>query len=133
MTPIYFLVNIHINDQSTLYKVNGVVLLICDRVIKSRNRSHFSFLFEFLNQSDLGFITSGSNLPNCLKFWTCPRFPPCSLKLYVPRWHHSYVSSWKKLLLSCVLSPHLLPITCGLWTVSELILHHRMLLYPPPA
>jgi hypothetical protein len=25
MTPMYFLVNIHINNQSTLYKVNGVV------------------------------------------------------------------------------------------------------------
>jgi hypothetical protein len=26
MTLMYFLVNIHINNQSTLYKVNGVVL-----------------------------------------------------------------------------------------------------------
>jgi hypothetical protein len=26
MTLMYFLVNIHINNQSTLYKVNGVVI-----------------------------------------------------------------------------------------------------------
>jgi hypothetical protein len=26
MTLMYFLVNIHINNQSTLYKVNGVML-----------------------------------------------------------------------------------------------------------
>jgi hypothetical protein len=25
MTPMYLLVNIHINNQSTLYKVNGVL------------------------------------------------------------------------------------------------------------
>jgi hypothetical protein len=27
MTLMYFLVNIHINNQSTLYKVNGIALL----------------------------------------------------------------------------------------------------------
>jgi hypothetical protein len=42
MTFTYFLVNIHINNQSTLYKVNGVVDLGSKKIkIATTTESHY--------------------------------------------------------------------------------------------
>jgi hypothetical protein len=48
----YFLVNIHINTQFTLYKVNGVVLTKLKIYQKMGfNHFHMSFFFFFLKHS----------------------------------------------------------------------------------